>query len=78
MVTFSYVRLINLQRLHSLAIVAVKKQVTVPPKNALNTYLVITDRCVGHSVISVPIIEPIDPGLAKLHRANVAMTSDLC
>jgi len=51
--------------------------VTVPPRNALKTFLVIADRCVGHKVVSVAIIEPIDPGFAKLHKAKVATISDL-
>lgn len=63
--------------LYLLAIAAVKKQVTVPPRNALNTFLVIDDRCVGHKVVNVAIIDPIDPGLAKLHKAKVATISDL-
>jgi len=62
---------------HLLAIEAVKKQVTVPPIKALNTFLVIAARCDGHIVVNMAIIDPTDPGLAKLHNANVPMTSDL-
>lgn len=66
-----------MNEIYLLAIADVKKQVTVPPTKALKTFLVITDRCDGHNVVSVAIIEPTEPGFAKLHNANVAITSDL-
>lgn len=72
-----FFRLLSTFQRNLLAIAAVRKQVTDPPTNALNTCLSMDALWDGHSVVIVAIIDPMDPGLAKLHRANVATISDL-